>query len=79
MLLRDLPVLLHLLQIRVESVLEPHQVVSLSLALPQTPLAGLQLQAEGEQGALHPDQLTLQLGERYGLADPLWSLKNYHT
>lgn len=61
--LRALPVLQGLLQIRVQSFFEPHQVFPLSLTLPQTPLSGLQLQAEREQGALDPHQLTLQLGE----------------
>lgn len=72
--LSHLPVLQHLLQIRAEPVLEPHQVISLPLALSQAPLTGLQLQTKGEQGALHPHQLALQLAERQGLADPLWSL-----
>lgn len=74
MFLGDLPVLQRLLEIRVQSVLEPRQVVSLPLALSQTPLACLQLQAKGEQGTLHPHQLALQLSERQGLTDPLWSL-----
>lgn len=73
--LSDLPVLQCLLQIRVESVLEPHQVVSLPLALSQTPLTGLQLQTKGEQGALYPHQFTLQLSKSQGLAGPLWSLE----
>ena len=51
----------------------------MSLVLSHTPLAGLQLQPEGEQGALHCQQLALQLGELYGLTDPLWSLKNEDT
>lgn len=38
----DLPVLQHFLQISTESVSEPHQVVSLPLALSQAPLTGLQ-------------------------------------
>lgn len=42
-LFSDLPVLQYFLQIGVESVPEPHQVVSLPLALSQTPLTGLQL------------------------------------
>ncbi|TNN67830.1 hypothetical protein EYF80_021984 [Liparis tanakae] len=45
----------------------------------ETPLAGLQLQTEGEQGALHRHQLGLQLGEHHVLADPLWHLKNHQV
>lgn len=71
----DLPVLQYLLQIRVQSVLEPHHIVSLSLALSQTPLASFQLQTKGEQGALCRHQLALHLGECQRFADPLWSLE----
>lgn len=71
----DLPVLQHLLQISIESIFEPHQVISLQLALPQTPLAGLQFQTKGEQGALNTNQLTLQLVKCHRLTAPLWRLE----